>query len=225
MRKILRDYGFLLSLAALVIALDQWTKMLVRTRLDFEEFWAPWPWLAHYVRVVHWKNTGAAFGMLQGFGDVFTVLAILVAIAIIYYFPHVPARDWVLRLAMGLQLGGALGNLIDRLVRGSVTDFISIGAFPVFNVADASISTGVAILVLGMWFKERHEPGSLSEAGEPGAHAAPGSVVQPNAPAQPGALSEVAASAEPTRAAEGSNSASSEETRGGWPPGRFPLPG
>jgi signal peptidase II len=175
LRKILRDYGFLLTLAALIVALDQWTKTLVRTRLALEEYWAPWPWLAHYARIVHWKNTGAAFGMLQGFGDVFTVLAILVAIAIIYYFPQVPSKDWVLRLAMGLQLGGALGNLIDRLTVGSVTDFISIGTFPVFNVADASISTGVAILILGMWFKDRHsEPVSLDETGSPGAHAATG---------------------------------------------------
>jgi signal peptidase II len=101
--------------------------------------------------------------MLQGFGDVFTVLAILVAIAIIYYFPQVPPKDWVLRLAMGMQLGGALGNLIDRLTVGSVTDFISIGTFPVFNVADASISTGVAILILGMWFKDRHAEPSPPE--------------------------------------------------------------
>jgi len=186
LRKILRDYGFLLTLAALVIALDQWTKALVRTRLDLEEYWAPWPWLAHYARIVHWKNSGAAFGMLQGFGDVFTVLAILVAIAILYYFPQVPSRDWTLRLAMGLQFGGALGNLVDRLVQGYVTDFISIGTFPVFNVADASISTGVAILVLGMWFRDRHaeaaeraepdspsEPGSLGELDESAAHAAP----------------------------------------------------
>ncbi len=188
MRKILRDYGFLLTLAALVIALDQWTKMLVRTRLDFEEFWAPWPWLAHYVRIVHWKNTGAAFGMLQGFGDVFTVLAILVAIAIIYYFPQVPRQDWVLRLAMGLQLGGALGNLIDRLVQGSVTDFISIGTFPVFNVADASISTGVAILVLGMWFKERHL--------EPDPASGPGSLDEPAKIARPAEIDEPAEAAQ-----------------------------
>ena len=106
-------------------------------------------------RIVHWKNTGAAFGIFQGFGNVFTILAIIVSIAILYYFPQVPRRDWTLRLAMGLQLGGAIGNLIDRLLFGSVTDFISLGNFAVFNVADASISIGVAILVLGMLVKER----------------------------------------------------------------------
>ena len=203
MRKILRDYGFLLTLAALVIALDQWTKMLVRTNLALEEYWSPWPWLAHYVRIVHWKNTGAAFGMLQGFGDVFTVLAFLVAIAIIYYFPQVPRQDWVLRLAMGLQLGGALGNLIDRLLQGHVTDFISVGTFPVFNVADASISTGVAVLVLGMWFKERHNsPVSLVETGEPGAHGESGAYAATDATGDPG---------EPTKSPK---PLSSEEAKG-----------
>jgi len=69
----------------------------------------------------------------------------------------VEADDWALRLAMGLQLGGAAGNLIDRLIAGKVTDFISIGNFAVFNVADSSISVGVAVLVLGVWIKERND--------------------------------------------------------------------
>ncbi len=156
LRKYLRDYGYLLSLAALIITLDQWTKALVRSNLDFEEIWSPWHWLLPYARIVHWKNTGAAFGMFQGFGGVFTVLAVVVALAILYYFPQVPRQDWTLRLAMGMQLSGALGNLIDRLTQGYVTDFISIGTFPVFNVADSSISIGTAILILGMWYRERH---------------------------------------------------------------------
>jgi signal peptidase II len=142
-------------MAGAIIALDQWTKYLVRETLPFQAIWSPWPWLTPFARIVHWKNTGAAFGIFQGFGNVFTILAIIVSIAILYYFPQVPRRDWTLRLAMGLQLGGAVGNLIDRLFFGSVTDFISVGNFAVFNVADASISIGVAILVLGMLVKER----------------------------------------------------------------------
>jgi signal peptidase II len=89
---------------------------------------------------------------------VFTVLAFIVAGVIIYYFPQVPRDEWLIRLAMGLQMGGALGNLIDRLTQdGTVTDFISVGNFPVFNIADASISVGVAILFFGMWHRERKE--------------------------------------------------------------------
>ena len=164
MKKHLRDYAYLFTLAGIVIAVDQFTKSLVRTHLAFQEIWSPWKWLIPYARIVHWKNSGAAFGMLQGLGDIFTILAILVAVAIIYYFPQVSAEDWTLRLAMGLQLGGAVGNLIDRITSGYVTDFISIGTFPVFNVADASISIGVAILILGMWVKEQDRDPTESEA-------------------------------------------------------------
>jgi signal peptidase II len=155
LKKYIRDYLFLFLLAGVIIALDQWTKYLVRETLPFQAIWSPWPWLTPFARIVHWKNTGAAFGIFQGFGNVFTILAIVVSIAILYYFPQVPRRDWTLRLAMGMQLGGAIGNLIDRLFFGSVTDFISVGNFAVFNIADASISIGVAILVLGMLAKER----------------------------------------------------------------------
>jgi signal peptidase II len=157
LKKYLEEYASLLLIAGIVVAIDQGTKALVRANLALEEFWAPWEWLEPYARIVHWKNRGAAFGMLPGFGDIFMVLAIIVALAILYYFPQVPKEDWPLRLAMGLQFGGALGNLIDRLTIGWVTDFISIGSFPVFNVADASISTGVVVLVLGVWIKERQQ--------------------------------------------------------------------
>jgi signal peptidase II len=96
--------------------------------------------------------------MFQGASLVFTVLAFLVIAAILYYYPRVDAEDWPLRLAMGLQMGGALGNLGDRLTQnGQVTDFISVGSFPVFNIADSSISVGVAVLILGVWWKERQE--------------------------------------------------------------------
>jgi signal peptidase II len=160
----LRDYAYLLTIAGIVIVIDQFTKSLVRTHLAFQEIWSPWRWLIPFARIVHWKNSGAAFGMLQGLGDIFTILAILVAVAIVYYFPQVSKEDWPLRLAMGLQLGGAVGNLIDRITSGYVTDFISIGTFPVFNVADASISIGVAILILGMWVKEREHPPAETDA-------------------------------------------------------------
>ncbi len=159
MNRYWRDYATLVGLAAIIVAFDQWTKWLVRTNLPFQGVWMPgWlDWLAPYVRIVNWSNSGAAFGTFQNGNTVFTVLAIIVIIAILYYFPRVDSHDWTLRLAMGLQLGGAAGNLVDRLFLHRVTDFIAIGAFPVFNVADASISIGVAVLLLGVWAKERSE--------------------------------------------------------------------
>ena len=154
------------------MALDQWTKWWVRDHLyDNGATWLPqgWEWLGPYARIIHWNNTGAAFGMFQGAGLIFTVLAFIVIAAILYYYPRVEADDWPLRIAMGLQMGGALGNLIDRLTQPDhqVTDFISVGNFPVFNIADSSITVGVIVLVLGVWWKERHEERKVrAQAGE-----------------------------------------------------------
>jgi signal peptidase II len=159
LNRYLRDYLVLLGLAFVVIAFDQWTKWLVRTNLPFQGIWLPngLSWLSPYARIVNWNNSGAAFGSFQNGNSVFTILAIIVIFAIIYYYPRVEEGDWTLRLAMSLQLGGATGNLIDRLLMQKVTDFISIGNFPVFNLADSSISIGVVVLLIGVWMKERND--------------------------------------------------------------------
>ena len=159
MNQRVKDYLMLLGVAGAVIALDQWTKWLVRENIVVGAQWLPEElmWLSPYARIVHWHNSGAAFGMFQNGNLIFTVLAFVVIGAIIYYYPQVEADDWTLKLAMGLQLAGAAGNLIDRLMRSRVTDFISVSVFPVFNVADASITVGVLVLLLGVWLKERSE--------------------------------------------------------------------
>jgi len=160
----MKDYLVLLGVSGTVIALDQWTKWLVRENLPFQGTWLPegLEWLSPYARIVHWYNSGAAFGMFQDGNVVFMTLAFIVIGAIIYYYPQVESEDWTLKLAMSLQMAGAAGNLIDRLMMGKVTDFISVGTFPVFNVADASISVGVAVLLLGVWLKEREEKRKLA---------------------------------------------------------------
>lgn len=151
------DYLFLFGIAGLIIAADQWTKWLVRTNLASGETWAPWSWIEPYARFVHWHNTGAAFGMFQGMNTVFMILAMIVSAIIIYYFPRVPRGEFYLRLPMAMQLGGAVGNLIDRFRDGYVTDFVSVGTFAVFNIADASISVGVAVLFLGLLWHDHQE--------------------------------------------------------------------
>jgi len=157
LKRKLVDYIFLFTIAGIVVILDQWSKVTVRTNLDLGEMWSPWHWLIPYARILYIENSGAAFGIFQGMNSIFSILAVLVAIAIIYYFPKVPPEDWLFRFALCLQLGGALGNLIDRIITGLVTDFISVWIFPVFNIADASISMGTALLILGMLLKERKE--------------------------------------------------------------------
>jgi len=155
----LKDYLILFGVAGVSIGLDQWTKVLVRENIAYGSQWLPeWlSWLSPYARFVHWSNSGAAFGMFQDGNQVFKVLAFIVIGAIIYYYPQVEKEGFLLKLAMGLQLGGATGNLIDRLLNNEVTDFISVGTFPVFNIADASISVGVVVLLIGVWIQEQKE--------------------------------------------------------------------
>ena len=158
MRKVFRNYWGIFTIAGVIIVLDQWTKWLVRTNIPAGQSWLPDSllWLSPYARIVHWYNKGAAFGIFQEGSMVFTVLAFIVSAAILYYYPQVSSQDWPLRLAMSMQLGGAIGNLIDRLTIGHVTDFISVGTFPVFNIADSSISVGCVVLLLGVWWQERN---------------------------------------------------------------------
>ena len=158
MKKYYKDYAVLFLITGTIVILDQLTKYIVRTNLPYGQVYRPELWLSQYVRIVHWSNTGAAFGLFQDMSIVFTVLGFIVAGVIIYYFPRVPREEWLIRAALALQMGGALGNLVDRLFRdGQVTDFISVGNFPVWNIADASISVGAAILFVTLWDRERKD--------------------------------------------------------------------
>lgn len=157
MKRKMESYAVLIPIAGLVIGMDQWTKSLVRSNLAFGESWSPWGWLAPYARVVHWYNTGVALGLFQDRNSLFTILVVVIAFFIFIFYPKLSAGDWFLKIALGLQFGGSIGNLIDRITLGHVTDFISIGSFPVFNIADASVTVGVGIMILGVWFQERRE--------------------------------------------------------------------
>jgi signal peptidase II len=163
LRRYFRETIYLIIPAVFIILLDQWTKWLVRTNIPFGEAWAPWPWLMPYARLVHWSNTGSAFGMFQGLGNVFAVMAVVVAGFILYYYPQIDRRDWLVRTALTLQLSGALGNLIDRIHQGFVTDFVSVGRFAVFNVADSCISVGTVLLVIGMYLSDRRQEQEASD--------------------------------------------------------------
>jgi len=157
LKSFFRKTRWLFVIAAVIVILDQITKEIVRTNIPVGESWMPWTWLAPYARIIHWTNTGVAFGMFQGNNIFFAILAAFVALAIVYYYPSIPEEDKVLRFAMAMQLGGALGNLIDRIFIGKVTDFVSVGNFAVFNVADSCITLGVGVLLLGVFLEERRE--------------------------------------------------------------------
>lgn len=163
MKKFLNQ-GLVYVLAGALVLFDQYTKHLVRTNLEVNESWAPWPALAPYARFLHIQNTGAAFGLFKEAGLFFTIVAVVVSLVIIVYAQRLPPGNWGMRVALGMQLGGAVGNLIDRLTFGTVTDFISVANFAIFNVADASISLGVALLALLMLFEARSGGTAASEA-------------------------------------------------------------
>ncbi len=164
-KPLLNSYVLLFLGAGLIIALDQWTKNLVVQNIPFLGTWLPksLEFLEPYARIVHWRNSGAAFGIFQNGNPIFITLAILASIFIVVYFPKIEKSEWPLRVAMVLQLGGAIGNLIDRLRFSFVIDFVSVMDFPVFNVADSSITVGVVVLIIGIIIEEVKENKQKSE--------------------------------------------------------------
>jgi len=151
-----RDIWILLVTAAGVVLVDQLSKYLVVTRLREGQSCDLAPWLAPIFHITHVTNTGAAFGLFRGWGGFFIVVAIVVIAVILIYSHQLPAGPRLTRVALGLQLGGAIGNnLVDRLRQGFVVDFIDLNfwpmrEWPVFNLADTSIVTGVTVLALLM---------------------------------------------------------------------------
>ena len=145
-----------LLIMAVVLILDQGTKRLVETRIPLYSYWASFPGLENLFRITHTANTGAVFGLFQGTGMFFAGLAIIVAVAILYINYTLPGKQWLLRLALGLQLGGALGNMIDRFRQGHVTDFIDIGPWYIFNVADMALVSGVILFGIVLIRDERN---------------------------------------------------------------------
>jgi signal peptidase II len=125
-----------------VLALDQLTKRLVISGISVGDEHKFLPG----IQLVHVRNSGVAFGFLSGGGAlvlVFTFAAL--AVLLIYFIRH-PTRPW-LWVPTGLLVGGALGNLLDRILNGAVTDFIKLPHWPAFNVADMSITVGVLALL------------------------------------------------------------------------------
>ena len=140
---------FLIGIVALVITVDQITKAYVVAHLDLHESWMPLDFVRPFFRFTHIRNTGAAFGIFPGSGAVFTVIALVVSVIVVYYYRQISGGMWLIRLALGLQLGGALGNnVIDRPRLGYVVDFLHVEMWPVFNVADSCIVIGVVLLML-----------------------------------------------------------------------------
>jgi len=147
----------ILSVAVFIVGFDQLTKALVLQHIPLGGSWTFWLPLARLLQFTFVTNTGAAFGMFPQFGNIFMIVAILVIGGIILFFHHLPTGNGWIRLSLGLQLGGALGNLLDRINHGYVVDFVDIGFWPIFNVADLSIVCGVSILAYFLWDEEEFD--------------------------------------------------------------------
>ncbi len=154
-RPLWRHQLFLLLVALAVIGADQLSKIAVERALPLNVSWAPLPAVAALFRFTHVSNTGAAFGLFPTGRLLFAAVALVVSLIILLYNFRLPAGHPLLRLALGLQLGGALGNLVDRLRLGHVTDFLDVGPWPVFNLADTAIVGGVLLLGLLTLLEER----------------------------------------------------------------------
>ncbi len=144
--------GLLLPAVAIVtLVIDQISKWVVMTNFRPGESWNPVAALDRWVSLTYVTNTGAAFGLFPDFGGVFMIIAVVVIVAIIVYYRHLPSDHWLIQVSLGLQLGGALGNLLNRLLYGHVIDFIDFKVWPVFNVADSSVFVGVVILAFHLF--------------------------------------------------------------------------
>jgi signal peptidase II len=157
-----RDRVLLLAVG-IVLAVDQLTKYIVVKNLRLHESWPE----DGFFRFTYGTNSGTAFGLFPN-QTFFLIIFSAGAIGFIYYFYRSHAMpSLLLRMAMGLQLGGALGNLLDRVRAGKVVDFLDVGQWPIFNIADSAIVTGITLLIVITFFTRDEKSKQEDGAGEP----------------------------------------------------------
>jgi len=145
-----------------VVALDQFTKQLVNTHL--RTFWDEKVVIKGFFKFVHWSNKGAAWSLFDNNNGLLAIVALIALFVLFRNRHHFDAHTVTGQLALGLVFGGIVGNLIDRLRAGHVTDFLrfylerrggdEIG-FPAFNIADSAICIGVGLIFLMTWKNEK----------------------------------------------------------------------
>ena len=143
-------------MAALVVIVDRGTEIFVERR--FGVGYGPRQVIDHVLFLTVIRNRGAAFGLFQSFTAGLLVVSAIVVIGILVYYARVPSGDWPALLGFALVVGGAIGNAYDRGVKGSVIDFIQVPHWPIFNVADSAITVGVALLLVGAFWRRRPAP-------------------------------------------------------------------
>lgn len=147
------------SVVAIVLLIDQLSKAWIIDRVGPNGDMAQIKIIPGFLRFIYVENTGAAFGAFQGKSPILTALALLVIVFLIVYFRREIAKSTWLSLALGLQMGGALGNVVDRFRHGYVVDFINVPKWPTFNVADSAITVGVVLLGLFLLIRDTSSTG------------------------------------------------------------------
>lgn len=159
MHKTRQNWALLGLTVLVVIGLDQLSKNWVLNNLLLNESRQPIPALSPFFQITRSYNTGAAFGFLPQASDLFLLIAAFVVAAMLYFYPRIPPEAWLMRVASGLIVGGALGNALDRLQHGLVIDFIHYqipGLISnVSNLADHAIVLGVLLIFIDSWRVER----------------------------------------------------------------------
>jgi signal peptidase II len=148
------------SIMAIALLLDQLTKWQVIERLSVGESWPS----TGFFRFTHAWNTGTAFSLFQGQGDILTWVSLAAVGVLIWIYKSINDPPWVLRIAFGLQFGGAIGNIVDRVRIGHVTDFIDVGLWPIFNIADSSIVVGIGLMIFYFWFLDGKKDSGKKES-------------------------------------------------------------
>ena len=179
-----RIYDALALLTAIVvIVLDQWTKALVVQYLSPPASKAPIPLIGNYLTIFYIQNSGAAFGLFANTIALAALIASAVCIITYLYVRTINSAPLAYKLIFGMIIGGAVGNLVDRAIRGGfVVDFIYFRIpeinyhFAVFNLADASISVGVFLLFLFILLGGLHKTGQANEKSKPGEEAVKGTI-------------------------------------------------
>lgn len=150
--------------AGTVFAVDQLTKYLVRANLAIGESWPA----EGFIRLTHGTNTGTVFGLFPQQTLLLTLASFFAIGFVIYFYRAHGGSGWLSQLNVGLLLGGAFGNLLDRLAWAKVTDFIDVGPWPIFNIADSSIVVGITLLIATtlLYGDRQDDPQELVEPGE-----------------------------------------------------------
>ncbi|MDF1506658.1 signal peptidase II [Robertmurraya sp. DFI.2.37] len=156
-------------LAFVIIGLDQWTKWLIVKNMELGESITI---VENFLYITSHRNIGAAWGILPGQMWFFYIITTVVIVGIVYYMAKHAKGSVLLGTSLGLMLGGAIGNFIDRIFRKEVVDFVDTYIFgydfPIFNVADSALVVGVALLMIQMFREERKAKEKLD--GETGTH-------------------------------------------------------